>query len=81
MSLPEREGKVRDLAHTIERELFLIYGVEMGFFLNTSPCGGSGGIADYISNCERESGIAWMKETIERLENNEEIPAVVDGAH
>lgn len=37
------------------------------------------GITNYISNAERESMIEALKETIERLENNEDIPTPVGG--
>jgi hypothetical protein len=38
------------------------------------------GIGNYISNAKRESIIEALKETVRRLEQNEDIPAVPESA-
>jgi len=38
------------------------------------------GIANYVSNGERESMIKALKETVERLEKGQDIPAVIGEA-
>lgn len=75
MATIEQERKTRKLADRIERELKKIYGVRMGFVLVTTPFFEKDPIADYISNIQREDAIASLKNTAERLETGEIIPA------
>ena len=79
MSTPYREQGMRDLAKGIEDRITTIYGQKMGFFLCLSPFDSKSRIADYISNSERETVIEWMKETIQRFENNESITDSLGG--
>lgn len=76
MGTPAQERGVRALAERIAEGLELIYGQEMGFYLVTSPLGNTDEtISDYIGNCSRETGIAWMEETVKRLKAKQDIPA------
>jgi len=79
MATMAQERELREVAKIIKKKLKRIYGVDMGFFLNVTPMGEQEGIADYISNVERETSIEWMKETIGRFERNETIEAAKDG--
>lgn len=72
----DQEESLRIIADSIAEILPKIYGQEMGFFLCVTPLNEKDGIADYIANCVREDGIEWLRETADRLENNEEIGAI-----
>ena len=74
MNENERLKRIREIAAFLNEELAEIYDCDMGFFLNIGPMEAEGaGVADYVSNCTRETAIEWMKETIQRFENNEVI--------
>ena len=75
MATQKQEELMRELAGLISEGLDLIYEEKMGFFLVVSPMSTEESIADYIGNCDRRDSIAWMKETVQRLEGKEDIPA------
>ncbi len=70
---------MRALATALSELLNEEYGKKMGFFLVVGP-EGTGGVSDYIGNITRGTGIEWMKETIERLEKNQDIPVTQGNA-
>lgn len=73
----EKEEKLRGIARALDEILeHQIYGKRMGFFLSVFEFGGPG-VADYISNGEREDIIEAMKETVKRFEANEIIPVTI----
>lgn len=47
----------------------------MGFTLVVSPFNQPNSISDYIGNISREDVIDLMRQTADRLENNQDIPA------
>jgi hypothetical protein len=65
------ELKMKVLAHKIDHYLTELHGKRVGFFLNVGEFGDTSGRAHYISNCQRDTAIMWMKETIERFEEKE----------
>lgn len=48
------------------------YGVRMGFAIIVFPFGS--GVADYISNAQRENMIDTLRETADRIEKKDTIP-------
>ena len=80
MATPEQEEGLRVAATALEEVLAEIYGTKMGFFLCVSPFECETGVADYIANADRESGIKWLRETADRLSNNGDIPATKGNA-
>lgn len=77
--MSKQEEDLRAVAEGLTEALEMLYGKKMGFFLCVSPFDENQDVADYIANVAREDGIAWVRETVERLENNEDIPATVGG--
>jgi hypothetical protein len=75
MATLQQEKKMRDIARLLEKKLKQAYGVKMSFLLVTQPYGESDKVSDYIGNLARESGIGVLRETADRLERNETIPA------
>ena len=80
MATKEENRKMRALGEYLDKKLKNIYGRETGFFICVCPFVGDnedefpdGVIADYLSNCKREDGIAWMKGTVKRFEENDGI--------
>ena len=72
---------MRAVAEGLDEALQIAYDKKMLFFLCVSPeekreGDESGeGIADYISNAARAECIAWLRETADRLESGDVIPA------
>ena len=56
-----------------------IFGPKSGWCLLTFELGEDGKAASYISNAERETMIKFLKETVARLEANEDIQGVTGG--
>jgi hypothetical protein len=75
MATLQQEKKMRDIARLLEKKLKQAYGVKMSFLLVTQPYGEGDKVSDYIGNLARESGIGVLRETADRLERNETIPA------
>lgn len=75
IELRMREAKLKELAALINTALNKIYGEKMAFFLCVSPIDDTKDTADYIGSATRETAIDWMKETVERFEKNQTIPA------
>lgn len=71
------EASMRWLAGQIMQWLQKLYGDDMGFMLLTFRLGEDDGIANYISNGDKEVMIKFMRSTIKKFEANEVIPAVV----
>ena len=69
--MAEMKNDLTRLANIIERNLELIYGQRMGFAFFCFEFGKSG-IADYLSNGQREDMVTAIKETLLRLENNQD---------
>lgn len=72
-----QEKRIRELGGMIEKALAEIYGEKMGFMLNIAPFSPGKSVSDYVSNANRETAILWMLETVERFNNNENIPATL----
>ncbi len=70
-----QEETLRQLAQKIDDVLEMAYEQKMGFFLTVAPFNADAGISDYIGNSDRETAIKWMRETADRLEKNQTIPA------
>ncbi len=79
MSTPKQEKELRDIACALTNLLDDIYGEPMGFFLCVSAFSNDG-IADYISNTEKEDAIKWLEETAERFKAGENISATEGSA-
>jgi hypothetical protein len=77
--MSNQEEGLRVIAGMLDEILLQVYGQKMGFFLVTTPFDTDDAIADYIGNAERKESVEWMKETIDRLEKQELIPATVGG--
>ena len=76
MGTPIQEEGMRLLARAIDSSVDGIYDQNMGFFLVVGPMENNlDAIADYIGNCERETAIEWMEETVKRLKAQSDIPA------
>lgn len=75
MSTPEQEEALQAVAEGIDDCLNEIYGKNMGFLLLVARFEEDDNWADYIGNAKREDAILWLRETADRLENNEVIPA------
>lgn len=76
----EKELDLREIAIILEKELEYSYGEPMGFILLVTPWSTGNSVCDYISNGNRNNCIDWLKETAQRLENNETIPATKGNA-
>jgi hypothetical protein len=77
MATLKQERELREVARFISRKLRRVYGEEMGVFLTVTPFKQSEPVSDYISNIERKDGIAALRDTADRLETKETIPASV----
>lgn len=75
MSTPKQEECMRALAQGISDGLTVIYGEKMGFVLVATPFNESNAISDYIGNIDRKNVVDLMRETADRLEKNQTIPA------
>lgn len=76
MATLEQERQMRKLAKKLKQQLRKMYGQEMSFFLVTAPFGdGQEAVADYISNAHRADGIRMLRETADRLDQGQDIPA------
>jgi len=76
MATMDQEEDLRQIADALTIVLRTIYQEPMGFFLCISPQNERGeNVADYIANCDRESGIEWLRDTADRLEGNQSIGA------
>ncbi|MDO6426208.1 hypothetical protein Q4489_04250 [Thalassotalea sp. 1_MG-2023] len=75
MSTPRQEACMRKVAQGINEALEITYGQKMGFVLVATPFNESNAISDYIGNIDRENVIELMRETADRLEQNQTIPA------
>lgn len=71
----DQEEGMRKLAKATEEYLNGLYGEKMGFFICVSPYTYDSGVADYVSNTDRRDAIEWLRETADRLEQNQDIPA------
>lgn len=80
MATQLQEEGLRILADFIKEGLQEVYGEDMVFMLNIARPNEQKGVSDYISNGTRSDCIRWMKETIERFEQNETIPASIGSA-
>lgn len=69
----QQEELMAEIAKVLDEALKEIYGVRMGFFLSTFRFD-IPGMADYVSNANREQIIEALKETAKRFENAEIIP-------
>jgi hypothetical protein len=74
----ETEKEMRKLAELIEMALISIHKERLGFALIVFEFG-KPGVSNYVSNAERDTMIEGLKETIERLKNKEDIPAIIGG--
>lgn len=72
--LLEFEQQLRQIAHGLDEIMKELWG-RKGFCLIVFDFN-EPGVSNYISNANREDMIKSLKETIERFENNEIIPAV-----
>ncbi len=77
--MSNQEEGLRVIAKMLDEVLEQVYGQKMGFILVTTPFDTDDAIADFIGNAERKDSIEWMKETVDRLEKQEDIPATVGG--
>ncbi len=75
MGTPAQEDCMRSLAQGVEEGLEMIYGKKMGFVLVATPFNQSNSISDYIGNVDRKNVIELMRQTADRLEKNQTIPA------
>lgn len=75
MANPVQEHEMRRLAKYVEKTLKRMYGIKMGFALITFPFGSDDRTSDYIGNCDRTSMIKALRETADRLERKQDIPA------
>ena len=73
----EGEVAMRQLADTLNGVVKDLFGDDAGFALLTFQLGDSDGVANYISNGSRDDMIHFLRETLQRFENNETIPAGV----
>lgn len=80
MATLKQEHELREVAKILTKKLRRAYGEDMGFFLVVTPFKQNEPVSDYISNIHRESGIAVLRDTADRLETNETIPASIGGA-
>jgi len=76
----QQEENLRKLAKAIDDTLTEDYNQRMGFFIVVAPFEEGEGISDYIGNASREESIRWMRETADRLERNQTIPATEGNA-
>jgi hypothetical protein len=72
-----QEIALKDIGRALSEVLSELYGQEMGYLLVVSPLNTPMPVADYISNADRESGIEWLRETADRLDANQDIPASI----
>lgn len=80
MANPTQERQIKDLADFLNNEILpKIYGKKMGFLLLITDFN-TVGLADYVANGKREDCIEWMRETVERFEKMEFIPATQGNA-
>ena len=77
MATLKQERELRDVAKLLTKKLRRIYGEDMGFFLVVTPFNQNTPVSDYISNIHRESGIAALRDTADRLATKETIPASI----
>lgn len=70
-----QEDVMRSLAQGVEEGLEMIYGKKTGFVLVVTPFNESNSVSDYIGNIDRTNTIELMRQTAERLEKNQTIPA------
>lgn len=78
MATQVQEKEIRELAKKLEKLLTKVYGYKKAYFLCVGDFENPDSVADYVSNSQRETGIAWMKGTIERFESGQSIPATRD---
>lgn len=69
------ENHLRTLAEFLEGTLEHLYDKQMGFMLIAFELGDVKGHADYIANGKREDMIKFLRETADRLEAKQDIPA------
>lgn len=75
-----QEECMRSVAKGVNEALEMIYGQKMGFVIVTTPFNESNSVSDYIGNIERSDVVELMRETAERLEKNQIIPAAQGNA-
>ena len=78
--LLQEEAKMRFLADTLDDVLKGLFGPETGFALITFKFKQTG-TANYISSGTRDDMTQFLRETLERLERQETIPAGIGGVH
>lgn len=76
----KQERHLRILADVIDETLGKMYSQKMGFLIVVTPFGsGDSAVSDYIGNIARDSAIEVLRESADRLEKNQDIPASVGG--
>ena len=77
----KRTEQMRGVGQFLQDEVLPeIYAQPMGFILLVSPFNNGPGVADYLSNGERECCIKWLEETLALFKANETISAVKGNA-
>ena len=77
----KRTEQMRTIGKFLQDEVLPeIYGEPMGFILLVSPFNNGPGVADYLSNGERECCIKWLEETLARFKANETVPSPIGNA-
>lgn len=77
MANAHQEEIMRYLANNLDEILEDMYGERMSFILLVAPFSedNESKVADYVGNSSRETAIEFMKETIQRFEEKDVIPA------
>jgi hypothetical protein len=75
MATLKQEELMRAVAQGVGEALEMVYGQKMGFVLVATPFDESNTISDYIGNIDRKNTIELMRQTADRLEKNQTIPA------
>lgn len=74
MDIIDTEDFMRKLAAGVDEAIKENFG-EKGFLILLFEFG-SPGVSNYVSNAERKTMIKSLRETADRLEKNEDIPAI-----
>lgn len=70
-----RQRVLQYLGKHLDKLFAEMYGEEMGWTLLVFPFGDAKGMADYISNADRESMITVLRRMADKLERDEIMPA------
>ncbi len=79
MSVLRQEADMKELGPLLSEALDLIYGQHMGFALLWFTFNDDG-VGNYLSNASREDMIKALRETADRLEQNQDIPSTKGSA-